>query len=110
MRRSGMDTSPQGPIYLGYRLGHIRGERPVFRSLVYNKSAIVLHMLRRLVGDDQFFLGVRRFYAEWRFKKAGTDDFRVAMEAATGRDLGAVLRGVDLRRHDPARDVQLPNR
>ena len=88
MRRSGIDTSPQGPIYLGYRLGHIRGERPVFRSLVYNKSAIVLHMLRRLVGDDQFFFGVRRFYAEWRFKKAGTDDFRVAMEAATGRDLG----------------------
>ncbi len=88
MRRSGIDTSPQGPIYLGYRLGHIRGERPVFRSLVYNKSAIVLHMLRRLVGDDPFFFGVRRFYAEWRFKKAGTDDFRVAMEAATGRDLG----------------------
>ena len=88
MRRSGIDTSPQGPIYLGYRLGHIRGERPVFRSLVYNKSAIVLHMLRRLVGDDAFFFGVRRFYAEWRFKKAGTDDFRVAMEAASGRDLG----------------------
>ena len=63
--------SPQGPIYLGYRLGHIRAERPVFRSLVYNKSAIVLHMLRRLVGDDTFFFGVRRFYSEWRFKKAG---------------------------------------
>ena len=88
MRRSGIDTSPQGPIYLGYRLGHIKGERPVFRSLVYNKSAIVLHMLRRLVGDDPFFWGVRRFYSEWRFKKAGTDDFRVAMEAASGRDLG----------------------
>jgi hypothetical protein len=88
MRRSGIDMSPQGPIFLGYRLGHIRAERPVFRSLVYNKSAIVLHMLRRLVGDDTFFFGVRRFYSEWRFKKAGTDDFRVAMEAATGRDLG----------------------
>jgi hypothetical protein len=88
MRRSGIDMSPQGPIHLGYRLGHIRAERPVFRSLVYNKSAIVLHMLRRLVGDDAFFFGVRRFYSEWRFKKAGTDDFRVAMEAATGRDLG----------------------
>ena len=88
MRRSGIDMSPQGPIHLGYRLGHIRAERPVFRSLVYNKSAIVLHMLRRLVGDDTFFFGVRRFYSEWRFKKAGTDDFRVAMEAATGRDLG----------------------
>jgi Peptidase family M1 domain len=88
MRRSGIDNSPQGPIYLGYRLGHIKGERTVFRALVYNKGAMVLHMLRRLVGDDQFFWGMRRFYSEWRFKKAGTDDFRAAMEATTGRDLG----------------------
>jgi hypothetical protein len=87
MRRSGIDNSPQGPIYLGYRLGHIKGERPVFRALVYNKAAMVLHMLRRLVGDDQFFFGVRRFYSQWRFKKAGTDDLRVAMEATSGRDL-----------------------
>jgi hypothetical protein len=89
MRHSGIDTSAQGPIYLGYRLGHIKGERPVFRSLVYNKAAMVLHMLRRLVGDDPFFWGVRRFYSEWRFRKAGTDDFRAAMEATTGKDLKA---------------------
>ncbi|HEY7499187.1 MAG TPA: M1 family aminopeptidase [Vicinamibacterales bacterium] len=87
MRRSAIDTSPQGPIYLGYRLGHIKGDRPVFRALVYNKAAMVVHMLRRLVGDDPFFWGLRRFYSEWRFKKAGTDDLRVAMEAATGRNL-----------------------
>jgi hypothetical protein len=87
MRRSAIDTSPQGPIYLGYRLGHIKGERTVFRALVYNKAAMVVHMLRRLVGDDPFFWGLRRFYSEWRFRKAGTDDFRLAMEAATGRDL-----------------------
>ena len=31
------------------------GERNVFRALVYNKSAMVLHMLRRLIGDDPFF-------------------------------------------------------
>jgi aminopeptidase N len=30
---------------------------------------------------------MRRFYSEWRFKKAGTDDFRAAMEATSGRDL-----------------------
>jgi hypothetical protein len=88
MRRSAIDTSPQGPVFLGYRLGHIRGDRPVFRSLVYNKAAMVLHMLRRWIGDDQFFWGMRRFYSEWRFKKAGTDDFRAAMEATSGRDLG----------------------
>jgi Peptidase family M1 domain len=93
MRRSAIDTSPQGPIFLGYRLGHIRGERPVFRSLVYNKAAMVLHMLRRLVGDDPFFFGVRRFYSAWRFNKAGTDDFRAAMETTSGRDLGPFFEG-----------------
>ena len=88
MRRSAIETSAQGPIYLGYRLGHIRGDRPVFRALVYNKAAMVLHMLRRTMGDDPFFWGMRRFYSEFRFKKAGTDDFRAAMEATSGRDLG----------------------
>jgi hypothetical protein len=86
-RRWAMDASDQGPIYLGYRLGHIRGESRVFRALVYNKSAAVLHMLRRLVGDDAFFRGIRRFYGESRFRKAGTEDFRAAMEAETGRSL-----------------------
>jgi aminopeptidase N len=88
LRRWGMENSDQGPIYLGYRLGHIRGESRVFRALVYNKSAAVLHMLRRLVGDDQFFRGVRRFYRDARFRKAGTQDFRAAMEKETGRSLG----------------------
>jgi hypothetical protein len=88
MRRSALDTAAQGPVYLGYRLGHIKGERQVFRALVYNKAAMVLHMLRRLVGDDPFFFSLRRFYAEWRFRKAGSDDYRASIEATAGRDLG----------------------
>jgi hypothetical protein len=87
LRRWGIEASEQGPIYLGYRLGHIRGESRVFRALVYNKSAAVLHMLRRLVGDEAFFKGLRRFYRESRFRKAGTIDFRAAMERESGRSL-----------------------
>src|SRR5436190_2690373 len=87
MRRWGIDQSDQGPIFLGYRLGHIRGDSKVFRALVYNKSAAVLHMLRRLVGDDAFFRGVRRFYRTSRFRKVGTEDFRAAMEAEADRPL-----------------------
>jgi aminopeptidase N len=87
LRKWGIDTSEQGPISLGYRLGHIRGESRVFRALVYNKSAAVLHMLRRLSGDDAFFRGLRRFYRESRFRKVGTEDFRLAMERETGLSL-----------------------
>jgi hypothetical protein len=87
MRKWAIEQSDQGPVYLGYRLGHIRGESRVFRALVYNKGATVLHMLRRLVGDEAFFRGLRRFYWTSRFHKAGTDDFREAMEEESGRPL-----------------------
>jgi hypothetical protein len=86
-RRWAIEDSDQGPVYLGYRLGHIKGESRVFRALVYNKGAAVLHMLRRLIGDEAFFGGLRQFYASYRFTKAGTDDFRKSMEAASKRDL-----------------------
>jgi len=79
--------SDQGPVYLGYRLGHLRGEGRVFRALVYNKGGAVLHMLRRLLGDDIFFAGIRRFYRQFKFRKAGTEDLRRALEAESGRSL-----------------------
>lgn len=86
-RESTLDHGGQGPIYLGYRVGHIKGDSRAFRAIVYNKAALVLHMLRRLVGDEAFFTGLRGFYNEWRFRKAGSDDLRRCMEAASGRDL-----------------------
>jgi hypothetical protein len=87
MRRSAIEHSSDGPIYLGYRVGHIRGDSRAFRAVVYNKSAAVLHMLRRLIGDEAFFDGLRRFYDEGRFRKTSTDRLRTAMEAASGRPL-----------------------
>jgi hypothetical protein len=87
MRRWAMSESDQGAVSLGYRLGHIKGDGRIFRALVYNKSASVLHMLRHLVGDDAFFAGLRRFYATSRFQKVGTDEFKQAVEIASGRPL-----------------------
>ena len=87
MHQWALRHSREGPIYLGYRLGHIEGEPRVFRALVYNKAAMVLHMLRRLIGDDKFFGGLRRFYAARRFQKAGTDDLQRAFEAETETSL-----------------------
>ncbi len=86
-RRWGIEESDQGPIYLGYRLGHLKNDSRVFRAVVYNKGAAVMHMLRRLLGDEAFFAGLRRFYTDSRFKKAGTLDLRHAMEKASGQSL-----------------------
>ena len=87
MRNTAIRQSSQGPVYLGYRLGHIKREPKVFRSIVYNKAAMVLHMLRRMIGDEAFFKGVRGFFADRKYKKAGTDDLIAIMEDASGRDL-----------------------
>jgi len=87
MNRWALTMSDQGPVYLGYRLGHLKGDSRVMRALVYNKGAMVLHMLRRLVGDEVFFRALRRFYTEHRFHKAGTDALRQAFTAESGRDL-----------------------
>ena len=88
LRRWSLRHADQGPVSLGYRLGHLDNEPRVFRAIVYNKSALTLHMLRRLVGDDAFFRGLRRFYNAMRFRSAGADDLIRAFEAEAGRPLG----------------------
>jgi len=79
--------SNQGAVYLGYRVGHIKKDGRIFRAVIYNKSAAVLHMLRRLIGDEAFFRGIRRFYRTWRYHKAGTEDLRKAFEQESGISL-----------------------
>jgi hypothetical protein len=86
-RKWSIAESDQGPVHLGSRLGHVKSEPRVFRALVYNKAAGVLHMLRCLLGDEVFFRGVRRFYMDRRYQKAGTEDFERVMEAESGRVL-----------------------
>jgi hypothetical protein len=87
MYRSALEASDQGPIWLGYRIGHLKSDSRMFRATVYNKSALVLQMLQRLVGEVAFSRGLQRFYGESRFRRVGTDDLRAAMEAEWGRSL-----------------------
>ncbi len=53
----------------------------------YQKGAWILHMLRRKMGDDLFWKGMRLYYSRFRNGNADTDDFRKAMEEAGGTDL-----------------------
>ncbi|OOQ61280.1 M1 family metallopeptidase [Mucilaginibacter pedocola] len=53
----------------------------------YQKGGWVLHMLRRKLGDELFWKGIRSYYALYKNKNADTDDLRRAMEQASGVDL-----------------------
>jgi hypothetical protein len=102
MARWALRTTAQGPISLGYRLGHVRGDPQIYRAIVYDKGACVLHMLHGLVGETAFTSALRALQERFRFRKAGTDDVRQALEAASGRDLGPYfeewIRGTTLPR------------
>ena len=95
------ETSDQGPVYLGARLGHIQGDSRIFRALVYNKGALVLHMLRQQLGDEAFFRALARLYAEFRFRKAGTDDVQRVFEAEAGQSLARFFDGWIFGQHLP---------
>ena len=53
----------------------------------YQKGAWVLHMLRRQLGDEAFFKGVRSYYNDHREANATTEDLRSALEKSAGKDL-----------------------
>lgn len=66
--------------------------RKVLSPMVYQKGAWVLHMLRRRVGDEAFFEGLRLYYRRFRDANASTDDFRRVMEEVSGQDLAWFFR------------------
>jgi len=87
MARWAVRYDARGPVHLGQRLGHLKQDPRIFRAVVYDKGAWVLHMLRGLVGDEAFFDGARAFLQRFRYAKAGTEDLRAALEESSGRDL-----------------------
>lgn len=72
-----------------YRIVHdnLTDMRRVTTSQTYQKGSWVLHMLRGLVGTEAFWRGIRAYYREFRDGNATTDDFRRAMEVASGLEL-----------------------
>jgi hypothetical protein len=57
------------------------------QAVGYDKSLMLFHMLRRKLGDAGFIDGLRRFYAENKFKTAGYSDLQRAFEAVSGLEL-----------------------
>ena len=65
---------------------------PALRAVGYGKSAMVFHMVRRLVGEKPFWEGLREIYREKRFQYVSWNDFAVIFGNKSGRDLTDFFR------------------
>ncbi len=60
---------------------------PEFQSVVTDKGAMILHMLRWLVGEDKYLKIMREFAAKFGGKSASTADFETLAEDNYGQKL-----------------------
>lgn len=53
----------------------------------YDKGALVIHTLRRYMGDEKFFYSVKQVLDEYKFKPISSEQFRDAMSSYSGINL-----------------------
>ena len=60
----------------------------LFDRTTYERGAVVLDMLRFVLGDDRFFAGIHHYALTHQQGNVVTDDLRKAFEESSGEDLG----------------------
>jgi hypothetical protein len=74
-----------GPIVFGSRISHF--DYFAFQTIVYDKSSLVLNMLKDMLGEELFFQGVREFFKKFKYRAAKTNDFAVTLSDISRKDL-----------------------
>ncbi|NIS75007.1 MAG: hypothetical protein GTO08_06955 [Deltaproteobacteria bacterium] len=57
------------------------------KAIGYGKTAMIFHMARKMLGDEAFFAGLRRFITENGFRKAGWDALKGSFTDSGEKDL-----------------------
>jgi len=65
----------------------------MFDDHLYEKGALVLHMVRGLTGEAGWWKAIRAYVDAHRDRTVVTTDFQTAVEEATGASLGALFDG-----------------
>ena len=77
-----------------YRIVHnnLKDMRKVTTRQTYQKGSWILHMLRGVIGTDNFWKGIQSYYQKYQNANATTADFLREMEDASGRDLSGFFQ------------------
>jgi len=59
----------------------------LFDGTIYNKGAWVLHMLRKEIGDQDFFKSLKKYFEYFKYSNASTEDFKNICEKISGKKL-----------------------
>lgn len=81
-------SQPGGSVYLS-DTDTLNVSRIFSNRLSYNKGAMVLHMLRKKLGDATFFQGMQNYLndPDLAYGFAKSEDYIAIMEATSGQDL-----------------------
>jgi len=77
--------SEWGAITMGSRLSYF--DFDAYQSIIYNKTSVVLNMLKDFIGEESFFEGLRKFFADHKYGAASTNDFIRAFNEISDYDL-----------------------
>lgn len=64
-----------------------RAQNAFHKSIVYDRGAWILHMLRYVLGDESFFRALREFLGQYLFRDVSAADFQRVCEEIHGDSL-----------------------
>jgi len=83
--QEGDEIDSAGPVSMGERLMMAKFQT-AYRLILYEKGAWIFHMLRGVLGDEQFFGLLTELSSEFRFKELSTEQLRQAAFARAPKD------------------------
>jgi aminopeptidase N len=81
-----LELGPQSPFRLG---SPPPGQ--LFGGPIYEEGALLVADLRRTMGDDAFYAGLRTYFEQYGGGVASDLNFQAVMESAAGQPLDAVF-------------------
>jgi hypothetical protein len=79
--------SEWGPIILGSRISYF--DFFAYQAIIYNKTTLVLNMLKDLLGKETFFSSLREFFSRYKQGAARTGNFIKVISEVSGQNLDA---------------------
>jgi len=79
----------------------------MFDAHSYNKGGVVLHMLRRHLGDEAFFKGLTLYLNTHAFGSVEAHDLRLALEKVSGQDLNWFFNQWFFDKGHPELDIEV---